>query len=148
MTLPATADATPRFRQMPDRSPERLAEALDSLQNVFPVRRGATQHQHVCLRQLLTFLHEAAGFKAAVDGPTLQAGRRETHLCAKADALTKPSPAGPKPLPGVVTMSHFCRICAQTSAAYFSPTGNDNVRAGLTPLHHHMREQSLHGCAC
>lgn len=32
-----------------------------------------------------------------------------------ADARTKPSPAGPKPEPGVVTMLHFCRISANTS---------------------------------
>ena len=30
-------------------------------------------------------------------------------------ARTKPSPAGPKPLPGVVTMLHFSRISANTS---------------------------------
>lgn len=33
----------------------------------------------------------------------------------KALARTKPSPPGPKPLPGVVTMSHFSRISANTS---------------------------------
>ncbi len=37
------------------------------------------------------------------------------HLLPKALHLTKPSPAGPNPLPGVVTMSHFWRISANTS---------------------------------
>jgi len=32
-----------------------------------------------------------------------------------ADARTKPSPAGPKPEPGVVTMLHFCRMSVNTS---------------------------------
>jgi hypothetical protein len=37
------------------------------------------------------------------------------HLCAKAEARTKPSPAGPNPEPGVVTTSHLSRISANTS---------------------------------
>jgi hypothetical protein len=37
------------------------------------------------------------------------------HLLPNALARTKPSPAGPKPLPGVVTMLHFSRISANTS---------------------------------
>jgi len=38
----------------------------------------------------------------------------------KAEARTKPSPEGPKPEPGVVTMSHSERIFAKTSQD-FSP---------------------------
>ena len=61
------------------------------------------------------------------------------HLCAKADARTKPSPAGPKPLPGVVTMSHFCRICVRSwSTCQCSPTSTPLQHMMGPPGHHHI----------
>jgi translation initiation factor IF-2 len=52
------------------------------------------------------------------------------HLLPNALARTKPSPAGPKPLPGVVTMLHFSRISANTSQLGLPVEGSKGGAAG------------------
>mmetsp|Transcript_13634 Transcript_13634/g.27228 ORF Transcript_13634/g.27228 Transcript_13634/m.27228 type:complete len:108 (-) Transcript_13634:1149-1472(-) len=60
------------------------------------------QQAHVHIYLLYTFLKRSTA-------------SRMFSLWPKAEARTNPSPAAPNPLPGVVTISHFSRISANTS---------------------------------
>lgn len=57
------------------------------------------------------------------------------HLLPNALARTKPSPAGPKPLPGVVTMLHFSRISANTSQLGLPGKPTHTYGASSPPVH-------------
>ena len=108
--------------------PRRLAAARKNGSPLPPARSRGGLQGGVCVMRLIVNRRwgpaagsGCGGCRATKESKPSKHARKQpcsTHA-PKAEARTKPSPAGPKPLPGVVTMLHFSRISANTSQLFW-----------------------------